>query len=792
MRKSLFLIAVLLFGIIQAHALDYISIQGYNNDVESICMGMTDTITVSVDPTWESGLDSHSWILAGDVSFANGYDANSNPCKVVVPPDGYGKGRVTYKFKEGRCSSMEYFDVFKSFVCPLGLEIKGPECIIDSQEVVYSVDPMLTKNLGAQIGIDSYKWNVLESNQPFVHEILYVSSDSSSITFKVGHVDPQSPPVITVSVGQCNDWELSKTLGNATPKPELQDTMYLPVGFGDVKVGVINPKPNMEYTWACPSFAIEPYGVSGDSAIIHITGQDADKMEFEVYVNATYTDITCNTSADTMKVVRTWGHTGIFDKNNITDSCYTQGTSYDFAVEGELPINTKCDWRLPQGWNFHDGKVSDLKTITIVPSSSANLKDTLFVKPLDPHDTATPDTLVVHVKPIPVPVNRIMQNSCLQYNEESVVYVDTTGLNMPEEVWFEWSAPHAETLSALGTDTLRFIPSMQTNTVSVTAKGINSCDAASTDYTLVFEPQTPGLIICEGCECISVNMPDTLKFYVANGQSTQTYSWSYTSNLSAYRTNNDTIELITDGAPNAKDTVWVKAVQNNQDCPKSDSIYNAITIGTIEAGTHIQYIGYADGSSKVVDANNLDVRGTFHWYLLYNQQLVPNAFIESSEVHPYLLDNELLIPKLGVGELPSGYVIMVEYTPRNQCAKRRLTWPVNALPSNFTPSGTISISQLPDLTPNMSPRRETTKPEDIKAESLLLYPNPSDHTLHLSLHDKSYFNIRIVTMDGESVFTANNNLQQYDVNVSSFPQGKYLVVAFRDGRRIASKIFIKK
>ena len=92
----------------------------------------------------------------------------------------------------------------------------------------------------------------------------------------------------------------------------------------------------------------------------------------------------------------------------------------------------------------------------------------------------------------------------------------------------------------------------------------------------------------------------------------------------------------------------------------------------------------------------------------------------------------------------------------------------------------------------MSPRRETTKPEDIKAESLLLYPNPSDHTLHLSLHDKSYFNIRIVTMDGESVFTANNNLQQYDVNVSSFPQGKYLVVAFRDGRRIASKIFIKK
>ena len=795
MRKSLFLIAVLLFGIIQAHALDYISIQDYDSDVESICMEMTDTITVSVDPTWESGLDLHSWILAGDVSFANGYGANSNPCKIVVPSDGYGKGRVSYKYKEGRCSSVEYFDVFKSFACPQWLEIKGPECIVDSQEVVYSVDPMLTKNLGAQIGIDSYKWNVLESNQPFVHEILYVSSDSSSITFKVGQVNPQNPPVITVSVGQCNDWELSKTLGNATPKPELQDTMYLPVGFGDVKVGVINPKPNMEYTWACPSFAIEPYGVSGDSAIIHITGQDADKMEFEVYVNATYTDITCNTSADTMKVVRTWGHTGIVDKNNITDSCYTQGTSYDFAVEGELPITTKCKWTLPQGWNVSETSALDLKTITIYPTSSAKLKDTLFVKPLDAHDSASPDTLVVHVKPIPVPVNRIMQNSCLQYNEESVVYVDTTGLNMPEEVWFEWSAPHAETLSALGTDTLRFIPSMQTNTVSVIAKGINSCDAASTDYTLVFEPQTPGLIICEGCECISVNMPDTLKFYVANGQSTQTYSWTYTSNLTPLRINNDTIELITNGTPNAKDTVWVKAIQDNQNCPKSDSIYRAISIGMIDDGFYVRYKPKRQGKTELLDEDEEDenVRADYRWYLLYNQKEVLNAYLYPTQESPYLLDNTLLLPKLGNASLPSGYVIMVEFVPMGECSKKRLTYPENALPSTFSLDSTISISQLPDLPSNMMPRRRTLEIEENgEIELLQLYPNPTNQILHANLQNNYSFEIRIVTMDGEIVYISNDNHKQYDINVSSFPQGRYLVTAFRDGRRIASGIFIKK
>lgn len=812
MKNRFFLFVVALFSTIGRIVAQDVPIrvnnQLYNlnfGDVPSFCISMTDTTDILIDSVWakENDVKNQSWELRGDMSFAPGYSSSSYPLtRIVSSSDGYAKGRITYKYKTTGCSSAVSIDLYKMFAPPANLEIKGPECIVDSQEVVYSVDPILTKNLDDQIGIDTYTWNIIENpNLPFVDTILYVSGDGSSVTFRAKNVNPQSPPVLSVSVGRCNGWSISKQLGNATPKPDLLDTLFVPVGIPSFNVGVRNPKQNIDYTWECKpasSFGIEQYGAYGDSALVTIKS-DASKAECRIIVSATYRDIQCNISADTMYVVRTWGErVEIRDSTKVADSCYTvkteEDTPYMFTVEGSssIPTETECDWILPYGWNFKGGHKTTGTTIEIYPTAAARLVDTLILKPLDARDHAKPDSFPVHVKPAPVPVNRIMQNGCLQYNEAGMVYIDTTGMNMPEGVWFEWSAPHAETLSALGTDTLRFIPSMQTNTVSVTAKGINSCDAASTDYTLVFEPQTPGLIICEGCECISVNMPDTLKFYVANGQSTQTYSWSYTSNLSAYRTNNDTIELITDGAPNAKDTVWVKAVQNNQDCPKSDSIYNAITIGTIEEGTHIQYIGYADGSSKVVDANNLDVRGTFHWYLLYNQQLVPNAFIESSEVHPYLLDNELLIPKLGVGELPSGYVIMVEYTPRNQCAKRRLTWPVNALPSNFTPSGTISISQLPDLTPNMSPRRETTKPEDIKAESLLLYPNPSDHTLHLSLHDKSYFNIRIVTMDGESVFTANNNLQQYDVNVSSFPQGKYLVVAFRDGRRIASKIFIKK
>lgn len=791
MKKNLFIaLALFIIGITQTYALEYISIEGYGSSVANVCMGMTDTLTVSVDPSWESDLDSHSWILAGDLSFASGYDSNSNPCKVVVPSDDYGKGRVIYKFRDGRCSSMEYFDVFKLFACPQGLEIKGPECIVDSQEVVYSVDPMLTKNLGAQIGIDSYTWNVLESNQSFVHRILYVSSDSSSVTFKVGHVDPQNPPVITVSVGQCNEWQLSKTLGNATPKPELQDTMYLPVGFGDIKVGVINPKLNMEYTWTCPSFAIEPYGTNGDSAIIHITGQDADKMEFEVYVNATYAEITCNTSADTMKVVRTWGYTGIFDKNNITDSCYTLNNSYTFAVEGELPINAKCDWRLPQGWNFYDEKVSDLKTITIYPTSSAKLVDTLFVKPLDAHDPASPDTFIVHVKPTPIPIARIKQDSCLVYNQEGAIYVDTTGLSMPEGVEFEWNVPDSIKGVSGGTDTLRFIPDTNITIVQVKAKGISACDGEYTSYNVIFKPQAPESIICPDYGCISINMPDTLKFYVENSLNTQTYSWSYTSNLTPFRINNDTIELIINGTPNAKDTVWVKAIQNNQDCPESDSIFKAINIQTTDR--FIEYDG-ADGGyirpAYYNDQNKVRTESgsNFYWYLLYQGGIVIDAITDPDERIFFLIDgNPSLEDVLGTDDLPTDYVIVCEYTPSNSCNRVRLTYPQGALPSNFTHSDTLYVSELPLLNPNRAPKKRI-------ANTLNLHPNPSDNILYLNLDDNSNFGIRISNMEGELVYSSKDeNASQYEVNVSSLPQGKYIVVAVRNGERVVSGKFVKK
>lgn len=724
---------------------------------------------------------------------------------VHIYSTGAARGGITINYDHGNCSGYSQgFIINKTFdPADFELSIEGPKCITDTQRVVYSVKPILTKNLGANIGIDSYIWNVLQTPRPyFVDSILYVSGDTSSVTFRVSHVDPDRLPEIRVRVGTCNgERELTLTPGNSTPKPQMIDTMYIPVGSEPFKVGVIKPDSSIIYTWSCSpaSFTIEPFGM-GDSATVKISNS-ALNADCNIYVSATYRDIQCNYSMDTMIVKRNWGSDVSFDSTKIYGTCYSVAKAddinyYPFALKGTgLPTSSEFEWILPYGWKYKNDEVSYAQEIEIYPTNLALLVDTLRVRPRDSHDPAQPLLYTVYIKPDTIPSMRIHQDSCLVYNSEGAIYIDTTGLHLQSGVEFEWNVPDSIKGESGGTDTLRFTPNHKITSVQVRAKGIGGCDGEYTSYTITFKPQAPDTIVCPECGCISINMPDTLKFHIAHGLNTQTYSWSYTSNLTPYRINNDTIELITNGTPNAKDTVWVKAIQDDQDCPKSDSIFKALSIGTIDEGFYVRYKPKRQGKSELLDENDDDenVRADYEWYLLYDQKEVLNAYIYPTQESPYLLDNTLLVPKLGETTLPSNYVIMVEFTPLGECTKMRLTYPENALPSNFSLDSTILISQLPNLAPSKMPKRGILVAEEEQGkESLQLYPNPTEHTLHLSLQDNSSFNIRIVTMDGEPVYISNENLQQYDVNVSSFPQGRYLVTAFIGDRRIASEVFIKK
>lgn len=792
MKKSLLNVVALFVGITSVYANDAVFVfQGDTITPKTgytiPCMGYQDTLVVKIDRNIFNPSQINHWSASGELKIKE--DTTKGLDSVHIYSTGPARGGITISYDHGSCSGYSQgFFINKTFhPDSFNIKIEGPKCITDTQRVVYSVKPILTKNLGANIGIDSYIWNVLETPRPyFVDSILYVSGDTSSVTFRVSHVDPYNLPEIKVRIGACNEGrELILIPGNSTPKPEMIDTMYVPVGSEPFKVGVIKPDSSIIYTWSCSpaSFTIEPFGI-GDSATVKISNS-ALNADCNIYVSATYRDIQCNYSMDTMIVKRNWGSDVSFDSTKISGTCYTIAKGgkidyYPFALKGAgLPTSSEFEWILPYGWKYKNDEVSYAQEIEVYPTNLALLVDTLRVHPRDSHDPAQPLSYTVYIKPDTIPYVRIKQDSCLAYNYEGGVYIDTTGLHMPEGVVFEWNVPDSIKGESGGTDTLRFRPNHETTSVQVRAKGKGGCDGEYTSYTITFKPQKPDAIVCPDCECISVNMPDTLRFYIANGLSTQTYSWNYTSNLTPHRINNDTIELITNGTPNAKDTVWVKAIQNNHDCPESDTIRQIISV--TQPIVSIEYDG-DDGSVRLLPRRPSGISNK-HWYLLYNGMVVEDAFDNDDGTNNML--SEDFWDTIGDIDQFAGYTIVFEYT-LNNCQRIRITYGT-VIASNFMPTDTITISELPQSAQNHIRKREFTSD---KRHNLMLYPNPATNLLNIHMNDETPFDVHIINTEGEKVYMSTN-LSHYAIDVSFLPIGTYIVMATRNGKRLATKKLIR-
>lgn len=728
------------------------------------------------------------WSISGDLKVNPDYSPNAT--SIQISSHGPGKGRLTYIYNQVGCGSMSVgINIYKRFnpnLQPYNIEISGPDCILEGDTVVFSIDPILTKNLTQGIGVDEYFWTFTPG---LVQEHIYKAGDNSSVTFVAGAVTGNDSIKVQVGIANASD-PVSKTLGKAAPKPTI-NPICVPYGIADVQVSVAEPVENVMYSWTCND---DEWGFKPQigSEVTLIPGNTSSPI---ITVTAYYEGgEACRASQTTMKVSRSWANNVSVESDTVP---YRFGNEYNFTVTGGA-TGGGLSWTPPAGWKviYKDGKEVIMKPDT---ADKVKLHDSLFVEAALTCAEPGVDRRRYDVYVKPAKVTEITDNGCLIV-DTTYKFKITDWEAGPKASTYKWLVDGIEQNSYEG-DSLVWKAVSGTQTISVIPRGAmydgeHYYWGDTATFTLTFKPTPPDAIVCPDCECISVNMPDTIKFYVTNDlNNTQTYSWTYTQGLTLHRQNNDTIELITNGTPNAKDTVWVKAVQDNQDCPQSNSIYKAITIHT----TNSRFIDYdaEDGGNTRVAYHRLpngirtEAGDAFLWYLLYNQQIVANAITYPTDRTIFIEDNPLLVDKWGDTELPSGYVIVCEYTPTDSCYSVRLTFPENALPSNFTPSDTIFISQLPNLTPNMSPRREEIS-KGIKAESLQLYPNPTDHTLQLSLQDNSNFNIRIVTMDGDPVYISNDSLKQYDVNVSSLPQGKYLVTAFKDGRRIASEIFFKK
>lgn len=753
----LLLFTFLLIGINTLRADISIEVYPPTLDFEVIpeyCASLTDTIFVTMDTAWAraEGVKSHQWRIAGDLQFAPGNNSRTFPTvKIISTPNGYGKGRITYSYRGTGCSSAYSFDIYKQFEIPDSIEIEGPECIVKGQVVVYSVDPIITRNLDAQIGMDYY-WNVLQNPKPaFVDSILYVSGDGSSVTFLVDSVPANA--VIEAGIGRCNTQILTKDLGNATPAPEFYtDTLFVPYGIEPFIVTLKNPKPGVSYAWAIDDEHAASFHLNrfiGDSVTITID-ESAKSDVCTITAMATYTAITCNTTSKSIAIKRAWGNNiNIIPKNlNETlkrDTCYSVNTHYKFSLSGDIPGSSYCEWQLPHGWKFKDDIVNNSQTIEVYPTASALIDDVIQVRPLDRRDTASTRSYPVHV--VPARITSIIAPGCVAIGEPQTFSIDTTGIT-PYAASFYWEVDSAVAIDGNGTTSISFIPTYGTTHVSVTALGINGCDADVYTQSLNLPPIAPVGIESDN-ECLFTNMHDTFTLSIIDPVPDQQYGWNVpTGWLVNYpdETYHTSIRLASDGL-RGNHLVEAWAIGSGI-CSQSQSATYTIQVDTMEWSIVYQYSFF---SRK-------------YEFTLFYQDFYPDEFVNA---HWYV-DGESTSSaydySISLSQLPQTIVAVLD-----DC-NMRVVW--TNPQSSPALRGNPKASALGDSN-----------------NSLTIAPIPANNAFTINLPENRKYTLSIMSQEGKNIVVKTIEGGQASVDTSHIPNGVYLVIV-RGGHYQANRQII--
>lgn len=712
-----------------AYNLDY-------DNVPEICVPIQDTIVATIDATWEQdyGVNYHTWILQGDLAFAEGSSSSSFPTvKVVSPQNGYGKGRVTYRYRTSGCSSAVHFDVFKSFALPEGLEIKGPECVVTGEDVVYSITPLVTKNLNHQIGIDTYYWNILENTPSFVDEILYVSGDGSSITFKVGTVTDNMQ--IVAGIGQCNEDRISKTLGKATPRPEFEsDTMLVPYGTEPFRIGLKNAQSNINYTWRCTSGNFELLQTTGDTITIQpkVSISDIKGTGCDLIVTAKYINNSCDTSETKVHIGRMWGHVTISPEEN----CVAVGDTIEFTVGGDIPSsNTQCSWTYPASWG---GRVSskNTQTIRIAPNQYAALRDTVWVRSANPSDTTKSVFAVVHVKP--AQITEIESSPCLTIGELQTFTIDTVGL-LPHAKSFHWVIDAAVTFTGENTTSISFVPTGGTTALSVTPIGEDGCDGETYTQYLALPPQQPDSILSEDT-CLFSGKALDVELSIKSPKAGQTYHWSRLNNwtISSDLPDSSIVTYHTTGVwqGNYPVSAWATTADA---CGNSPATNYTIQVDTMDWEINVYNMGKF-GRYCSLYKNGVEMEDQSADWVFVGESTTQNFYD---------------IPCYNWLSQSFGELLSITATLEVDGCIILLEWPTNnSNPSNSAPKVRRSIS------------------EDIMNTSIQI---SNDKKITYNLEDKIYL-VSIFGCDGKLIMREKINGETSRTDISGLIPGNYILV----------------
>lgn len=578
---------------------------------DSTCMSANGTISTSCTQPVKH------WEAYGDLSIVGSNTGSS----ATFQSTGYGKGVIRVAYENGGCNAIDEVDVFKDFTPDSTLQIEGPSCVSPGDVVVFSIDPILTKNLEDRIGIDNYYWNVQDTsvNLDFLDSLYYTAGDGSSVTFKVKDWNNTTPQELTVNLGYCNQSQskaIRLVLNKQAPKPVLNDEiLYIPYGTDDFVVSVQNPSSDVAYSWEKP-LGWELSYLNSDSTSVSVTPDKSSIGEIVVsamYKSGEYAD--CAITKTTLPVYRRWGdNVGIFSSQT-TCAVAENSSFYRFTLTGDMPTQTPVRWEFPNTWEIK--RATNDSYIYARPMFNANLTDTVKVYEMSECNVndLKSASLVVHVKPAKM---EISGQRCV-VADSTYTYTATRLSNSygPNAKSYQWRVNG--TVVSGQTDSIASITiPAGANKITVIPIGEGGCNGnISADYKIMVNPTDPDSIVWADEHCLSAGMYDTITLRIAGSIATQTYSWDFskTRNWLQIGTNstnnseiivrtsgiagNDTIEAFTNGDSICNNTLRVQYVFSTNDVgfiitQNNVPFLYALIVPTVTYNSP-SYIWYVDG-----------------------------------------------------------------------------------------------------------------------------------------------------------------------------------------------------
>lgn len=720
------------------------------NTYDSIVAGASGYFTVTMTKHTSEYV---RWSVVGDLTIEEG---DSTATSARIRSTGPGKGRIYYYYDDNPSADCKCgikavsLNVYKSFSpSAYNIDISGPDCVLEGDTVVYSIDPILTKNLTQGIGVDEYFWTFTPG---LVQEQIYRAGDNSSVTFVAGEVDGNSS--LSVQVGLANaGMQASKALGKAAPKPLLRDTC-IPFDQTILELNIYNEEyPDLIYTWDYnPKWEPADYPAHDDNSQkrYHVVLYPDSGSGGVVTVTASYgNDEGCSSAGRaTFNLSRSWGESA-----KITPEVVYAKNGGDF-IKFQLSENSVPEmaptWELPHsgGWVQKPGTTKHQFTYFARPENSIQYLDTIEVWA---NTCNSKDSCLAIVHMAPAKVDSISELTCLVPGNTYTFSVERLEVG-PRPTGYTWYINGDSVYTSEENTYTRSFTSNMTS-IAVRSLGQNGWNADTTQIELSYSAIAPSQMSSDNT-CLFAGREDTIKFTVQDRKPGYTYSWVYPSTWRDIEdeATDSTITLITDGRSGTQQVgVYAEYLAA---CGKSDTLYKEVFTDTIT-----YYISH-----------ETQYGGALHIFTFRDSLTHTNVFSEDWEV-----DGSPLILSAPVHQ-----IFLMQFEHPNLSHVKATTTREDGCPM---PAEWFNVA---------APIRHLNSFDTAQSYKtyFTLYPNPAQETITLNKEDDAPCHVIILGLDGRKLKTVEMKEKYLDVNISDIPIGSYYVL-LTDGNKYSVEKLIK-